>query len=91
MNAIEQAMAAYGADVLRARKQRWFIWARGRLRLALAEAGSGRVLDEHYAAHERELRMRGLRADGTPVRVKIKHRDDFRLPSDLAASERGDT
>lgn len=88
MEAIEQATAAYLAEARRARRQRWFVWARGRLRLALAEAGSVRALDEHYAAYDRALRMRGLRADGTPVRVTIRHRADFCLPGETKEADR---
>lgn len=83
--------ADYFAAAQRARKRRWFVWARGRLRLALVDHGGVRPLGEQYLASEQTLAMRALRINGTPVTVKIKHRDDFRLPSDLAASERGDT
>lgn len=78
----------YDTRVLHDRRARWFVWARQKLRLALVDHGGGRPLGEQYLAFEQTLSMRALRIDGTPVRVKIRHRDDWRLPSDLAASER---
>lgn len=58
------------------------------MRSALMDAGGGRSLGEVYLAWEQTLAMRALRIDGTPVMVKIRHRRDFCLPSDLAVSER---
>lgn len=89
--ALEREHRSNTAAALLARKQRWFIWARRRLRLALADAGSVRFLGEVYLPYDQVLGLRGLRSDGTPVRVKIRHRADFQLPSDLAASEREGT
>lgn len=84
----DRALAEHDAQVLRDRRARWFVWARKRLRLALSDHGGGRSLGEEYLAFEKTLSMRALRIDGTPVKVKVRHRDDWKLPSELTPEER---
>jgi hypothetical protein len=70
------------AQALLLRKQRWFIWARARLRAALAEAGCRRLLGEAYLPEEGALELRGVRANGAPLRVRARHGARWALPGE---------